>query len=615
MHEKSSHQNSRNYSNMKQNNMLLKTILLTCTLLCIFKWTLTAGDTCTYRVWSDEFTYEGAPDPEKWGYDTGGDGWGNQELQYYTDSRDNSLVKDGILTIKAIKTNGNWTSARLVTKGKGDWLTGRIEVSAKLPSGRGTWPAIWMLPTNQVYGTWPKSGEIDIMEHVGYDMGTIHGTIHTEAYNHSIGTQLGGSVDVENAASQFHVYAIDWTEEEIIWYVDGAEYFRVENPDKTYKEWPFDQKFHLILNIAIGGTWGGAEGIDPELDEATMEIDYVRVFQKEIPEPTIETKKKNVRPGEELTFSTIDIPGVRYQWSFPGEVEVLEGDTSAQVTVQWGETSGNVGLKLFSACDTVYAEAYTVNVTLSPTGDRFEIPWRDEQSQMAWTAVPGSSNQISLEATEQLTVDYQINETSENPYILYEFPGRIDLSTHPKLEITLKTPQPVPGSFRIDLVDENDHVNLNDLFKITSFESNGEYHTYSYEFGQNPDGIYNLASIKEIRIYINYGIFGKEGNGQVEISSLAFLSPGTGISRERTKGKLQAWPNPFQDEITIAAPQMLETVEIFDRSGRLVRQKSAINNRRAVLHLSVPPGHYFLRSTSTTGKTQVIQIIKAPGNE
>ncbi len=241
---------------------------------------LFAQETCEYLVWSDEFNETGAPDEDKWGYDIGGNGWGNQELQNYTDSRTNSFVKDGKLIIKALKQNGNWTSARLVTKDKGDWLYGRVEVKAKLPAGKGTWPAVWMLPTDWEYGGWPKSGEIDIMEHVGYEMGKIHGTIHTEAYNHSIGTQLGGTIGVNNVASQFHIYAISWTEDEIVWYVDGEEYYRINNPDKTYKEWPFNKRFHLILNLAIGGTWGGAQGIDPSLEEATMEIDYVRVYKK-----------------------------------------------------------------------------------------------------------------------------------------------------------------------------------------------------------------------------------------------------------------------------------------------------------------------------------------------
>lgn len=260
-------------------NTTIKIIFFTTIILLGWHVPVLAQDTCNYVVWEDEFDVDGGPEITKWGYDTGGGGWGNNELQTYTSNRNNSYIKDGKLYIKALKNEGKWTSARLVTKGKGDWLYGRIEVKAKLPEGVGTWPAIWMLPTDWEYGGWPGSGEIDIMEHVGYDFGKVHGTIHTEAYNHSIGTQLGDVVDVENVATEFHVYAINWTEDEIIWYVDGDEYYRVENPHKTYKEWPFDKRFHLILNIAIGGTWGGAQGVNPDLDEATMEIDYVRVYK------------------------------------------------------------------------------------------------------------------------------------------------------------------------------------------------------------------------------------------------------------------------------------------------------------------------------------------------
>jgi beta-glucanase (GH16 family) len=241
-----------------------------------------AQDSGFELVWSDEFETDGAPDSEKWGYDTGGHGWGNNELQFYTAARNNSYVEDGKLMIKALKPNNTWTSARLVTKEKGDWLHGRFEIRAKLPEGVGTWPAIWMLPTDWEYGGWPDSGEIDIMEHVGYDFGKVHGTVHTEAYNHSIGTQVGKAIDVKNVSTEFHVYSIDWTENEIIWYIDGEEYFRFDNQNKTYKEWPFDKRFHLIMNIAIGGNWGGAQGVDPNLKEATMEVDYVRVYKKKL---------------------------------------------------------------------------------------------------------------------------------------------------------------------------------------------------------------------------------------------------------------------------------------------------------------------------------------------
>lgn len=236
-------------------------------------------------VWSDEFDYEGAPDPDKWDYDVGGNGWGNNELQFYTKG-DNVIVQDGLLVIEARKEQVDgmsYSSTRLVSRGKGDWLYGRVEVRAKLPGGLGTWPAIWMLPTEWEYGNWPASGEIDIMEHVGYDPGVVHGTVHTDRYNHMKGTQVGDSLKVETATTEFHEYAIEWYEERILFFIDGVQYFRfspfVNRPNPGYKEWPFDQTFHLLINIAVGGNWGGAQGVDESIWPVTLEVDYVRVYE------------------------------------------------------------------------------------------------------------------------------------------------------------------------------------------------------------------------------------------------------------------------------------------------------------------------------------------------
>ena len=236
-------------------------------------------------VWSDEFEYVGLPDETKWSYDVGGHGWGNQELQYYTEGK-NATVDNGLLTIEARKEayeGKDYTSARLISKGKGDFLYGKIEVMAKLPPGKGTWSAIWMLPTDWKYGGWPASGEIDIMEHVGYDPGVIHGTVHTDRFNHMKRTEKGKSLQVNEANESFHKYSIEWLPNRIDFYIDDQLYNTFE-PGKIlgcpeYKEWPFDEKFHLLLNIAVGGTWGGAEGIDESIYPQKMEVDYVRVYQ------------------------------------------------------------------------------------------------------------------------------------------------------------------------------------------------------------------------------------------------------------------------------------------------------------------------------------------------
>ena len=247
------------------------------------------GDRSQWRlVWADEFNYNGLPDPSKWSYDVGGHGWGNKELQHYTDKRkENARVENGNLIIEARKEAWErleYTSARLVSKNKGDWTYGRFEVRAKLPSGRGTWPAIWMLPTGWVYGGWPNSGEIDIMEHVGFDPDVVHASVHTKSYHHSIGTQKTDKINVKTARAEFNVYAVEWSPEEIRAFVNEQHYFTFENERLTntsadYKQWPFDKPFHLLLNVAVGGMWGGVKGVDETIWPRRMEVDYVRVYQ------------------------------------------------------------------------------------------------------------------------------------------------------------------------------------------------------------------------------------------------------------------------------------------------------------------------------------------------
>lgn len=238
------------------------------------------------QVWGDEFEQDGRPDSTKWRYETGGHGWGNEERQYYTEARpENARVEEGHLLISARKEayqSRAYTSARL--NSDSSWTYGRFEIRAQVPNGRGTWPALWLLASQDTYGDqfWPDNGEIDIMEHVGHDPNVIHSTVHTEAYNHADGTQRGASVEVPTATSAFHVYAVEWTPDEIRAFVDGEPYFTVRKSSQAgYAEWPFNHDFHLILNVAVGGTWGGAEGVAEDIWPAQLKIDYVRVYKPE----------------------------------------------------------------------------------------------------------------------------------------------------------------------------------------------------------------------------------------------------------------------------------------------------------------------------------------------
>ena len=236
-------------------------------------------------VWADEFDKAGLPDSTKWGYDVGGNGWGNNELQYYTSRRaENARVENGKLIIEARKESyqgKNYTSARLLTQNKATWTYGRVEALAKLPKGVGTWAAVWMLGANISSAGWPACGEIDIMEHVGFDEGVIHGTLHTEAYNHTKGTQKGDQLSVQDVTGTFHLYAIEWTADQLDFFVDDRKYYSVQRAvlGSSQAQWPLNNPFFLILNLAVGGNWGGQKGVDDTIWPQRMEVDYVRVYQ------------------------------------------------------------------------------------------------------------------------------------------------------------------------------------------------------------------------------------------------------------------------------------------------------------------------------------------------
>lgn len=238
----------------------------------------------TYNlVWSDEFDGDSL-NTNNWNYEigTGSGGWGNNELQYYTSSTNNCYVENGFLNIKAIKENKagcKYTSSRITTARKADFKYGRIEARIKIPQGRGIWPAFWMMPTNSVYGGWPNSGEIDIMEHVGYNPFVIHSTVHNKSYNGMIGTQKGSSRSFKDIYDTYHVYSCEWFPDKIVFYVDDTKIFEYAPTNRTQSNWPYDQEFFIIFNVAVGGNWGGAQGVDDTIFPQTMSVDYVRVYQ------------------------------------------------------------------------------------------------------------------------------------------------------------------------------------------------------------------------------------------------------------------------------------------------------------------------------------------------
>lgn len=233
-------------------------------------------------IWNDEFLGTEI-DGFHWRYDTGGTGFGNSELQYYTDRRENSYLEDGNLVIQALKEDYmglDYTSAKLQTLVVGEWMYGRIDIRAQLSYGQGLWPAFWMMPARSTYGGWPNSGEIDIMEQLGHQPQTVYGTLH---YSSSSGNQHSGSnytLSEGTFADDFHLFTLIWEPERIQWYVDGMLYqeqteWQTRNSDYPA---PFNHKFYLIINLAVGGNWPGSPDETTTFPQYLL-VDYVRVYQ------------------------------------------------------------------------------------------------------------------------------------------------------------------------------------------------------------------------------------------------------------------------------------------------------------------------------------------------
>lgn len=239
-----------------------------------------AADNNLQLVWQDEFNQDGSPNPSNWGYDIGnGDnGWGNNESEYYTNRLDNAKVENGVLKITAQRENYQgyaFTSARILTAGKFEFTYGRIDVRAKLPGGSGTWPAIWLLGANIGSVGWPACGEIDIMEHVGNNLGQVSSALHTtSSYGATINHK---SVSVSNETTEFHLYSMIWTVNSITFLLDDEVYYTYNPSPKNNQNWPFTSNQFIILNVAMGGNLGGT--INDSFQSSTMEIDYVRVYQ------------------------------------------------------------------------------------------------------------------------------------------------------------------------------------------------------------------------------------------------------------------------------------------------------------------------------------------------
>ncbi len=586
-------------------------------------------------IWNDEFDYTGLPDNSRWSYDVGGHGWGNQENQFYTENREENARVDGdhlIIEARREEWSGrSYTSARLVSKHKGDWTYGRIEVRAQLPSGRGTWPAIWMLPTDSHYGNggWPDTGEIDIMEHVGFDQDQIHATIHTDAYNHMLNTQRGGSKRVPGASNNFHVYAVEWSPIKMVFSVDGVDFWTYSKGLNNWRGWPFDLDFHLIMNIAIGGSWGGAQGIDDSIFPQRMLVDYVRVYRYiDVPQVTLAVPATLEAGETAMIMGTSTDPDGRILrvnlYQDDGLLESITGGAS-----EWNWSTSNVSAGCYrlraeatddggwtSSTDTTYltvGNSCTDNapylMSPHPIRDRIEAEYFDLGGPgVAYRDISPTNEGGGIRLDEGVDVfpttdgiGYHIGNTARREWVTYTV--HVDQSGIYDLQVRLASQATqVSFSLEFDGVDKTGvftHQNHTDEFRTVRVITE--------------DGIALDEGTQIIKLQFYSGV--------PKVNWLQFRLRSPTDSEETPKnGKtdlLGNYPNPFTDTTVISyqvgRPGHI-VLEVFNTLGQRVRTL-ANHHHPAGKHTTIlyadglSTGTYFYRLTGDTSAKRAFQYL------
>jgi beta-glucanase (GH16 family) len=477
--------------------MLVKKLLV---VLCsLFSYTVFAQ--CEVLVWSDEFNGIGSPNSTYWNFDLGQSGWGNQEIQNYTNSTTNCRQEDGRLIIDAIKTGTTWTSARIKTQNKLSFKYGKIVFRAKLPTGVGTWPALWTLGDNITTVGWPACGEIDIMEHVGRNQNVVQAALHNpSSYGN---TQNKGSKTISTASTEFHEYAVSWNAERMVFSIDNIPYYTYSPSPKTAANWPYDAGQFIIMNLAIGGTFGGS--VDPNLTSARFEIDYVRVYE-ERSEPIISGSQFVFEKQQGVKFTAPDYGNdIVYTWTVPNDATLVSGQGTKEITVDWGQSDGPVLVALTGETGClVNSTSLAITTIVNPSGSKFTVEDFTNPQLPGWSK---NDNGITYSLDNKiLNVSYALSGLK---YVQYEMPRAVNFSDYG----ILKIPISIPSSSSIPKLlltfrDGNGNETITSNFDIPIKANDGEFYTYSYNFNglwalNNPN--VNPNYIKSLRVYMLAG--------------------------------------------------------------------------------------------------------------
>ena len=590
---------------------------------------------CPQLVWADEFDGE-TLDQSKWSYQIGDGcdihpdlcGWGNNELQYYR--RANAVVSDGTLKIEARRESAggrNYTSARLRSIDQGDWTYGRFEARIKLPFGQGIWPAFWMLPTDEVYGGWPESGEIDIMELIGSEPATVHGTIHYGRpwpNNASSGTAFHLQQGIFNDA--FHEFAVEWEPNEIRWYVDGYHYFTRTRTDVAPNRWPFDQDFHFLLNVAVGGNWpGNPDGstIFPQI----MEVDYVRVYDLSQAALSGNRQVSHQAQGETYTVDNA-AEGATFTWSTPPGAAIVSGQGTESITVDWGPEGGTLSVTINSTCGerqlrtgVAVEPAFVPSLTLEDFDTEALIDYTSATGVFTDEAANPGANAVNESA---LCGAYVRNAAEQFDVLVYQT-GAIDdagafVDNEQKFVLDVYTDAP-PGTL-ILLQLENSGQAQSDNYpagRHSRYEAyttkQNEWERLEFSFLDQPDPSVGPGGIDQLILlfasntrtgdtyhFDNFEIYAQEESTSLRPAPLM-------------EGHFQVQPNPVAGQLQVRyeGPAELQRLHLTDPAGRLLWQwrPTLKDGEQVELDVStLPAGVYFLQGFDAAGGVRVERIVK-----
>ncbi len=547
---------------------------------------------CWNLVFEEEFDGNSL-DLSTWEYQTGSGGWGNNELQYYTEGN-NVEVSNGTLKIIAQKFGDVYTSSRIRTKDKADFKYGRLEARIRMPIGQGIWPAFWMMPTDDVYGGWPQSGEIDIVEYLGHQPSTIHGTCHYgNAYNDKGSSGSSYSLTSGDFHTEFHVFSIEWEDNVLRWYMDGQLYHAISDshPDFANYTWPFIHDFHFILNVAVGGNWPGypdATTVFPQ----TMEVDWVRVYQgvssTEISGPT------TLEPyAATQTFSVSDFGGAIYSWVVPADAQIISGQGTSEIVVDFGTSSGNVELLVGTSCGTFTYTQYvdiTPNELLNYNFEEGSQYWSTNQFNGAYANF-NLNNTNPHEGNTSMCVDVINNGNNFWDIQLGRNDVNLVAGEHYTLSFWAKAEN--NGS---DLDISFIHPTNYSSYFYTNITLTNTWKQYTIEF----------VSPITLNVLMNFDLGDEVGETCFDnflLSKTALLSPHiTG-----TRDCLALWISPDDNIHHISGLLDQYTIEILDANETVINTHSNVGNSFTIDTDQLPAGMHFIRVINQNNSAVLLQ--------